>query len=115
MDLWSSCNRRTINRLGFLNFSNVNGRDAQDGPTASPCQIWSKSVDPRSRYDDFSIFHDGRRRHLGFISFEILTVGTLEMAELRRYTKFGRNRSTGDRDMAIFRFFKMAAAAILDF
>jgi len=37
------------------------------------------------------------------------------MVELRRRAKFGRNRSSGGRDMAIFRFFKMAAAAILDF
>jgi len=37
------------------------------------------------------------------------------MAELRRRAKFGRNRSNCGRDMAIFRFFKMAAAAILDF
>jgi len=37
------------------------------------------------------------------------------MAELRRHAKFGRNRSKRRRDMAIFRFFKMAAAAILDF
>ena len=29
--------------------------------------------------------------------------------------KFGRNRSKRGRDMAIFRFFKMAAAAILHF
>ena len=37
------------------------------------------------------------------------------MAELRRHAKFGRNRSNCGRDMAIFRFFKMAAATILDF
>jgi len=29
--------------------------------------------------------------------------------------KFRQNRSNGDPYMAIFRFFKMAAAAILDF
>jgi len=39
--------------------------------------------------------------------------GTLNMAELQRHVKFGRNRSNCGRD--IFRFFKMAAAAILDF
>ena len=37
------------------------------------------------------------------------------MAELRRRGKFGGNRSKCGRDMAIFRFFKMAAAAILAF
>jgi len=37
------------------------------------------------------------------------------MAELRRLAELGRNRSNCGRDMVIFRFFKMAAAAILDF
>ena len=37
------------------------------------------------------------------------------MAELHRRGKFGGNRSNCGRDMAIFRLFKMAAAAILDF
>ena len=42
-------------------------------------------------------------------------VGTLKMVELRGCAKFGQNRSNCGRDMSIFRFFKMAAAAILDF
>jgi len=37
------------------------------------------------------------------------------MVELRRRAKFSRNWSNGGRDMAIFRFLKMAAAVILDF
>ena len=37
------------------------------------------------------------------------------MAELRRLAKFGQNRLNRGRDMTIFRFFKMAAATILDF
>jgi len=35
--------------------------------------------------------------------------------ELRHHAKFRRNRSNRGRDMVIFRFFKIAAAAILDF
>ena len=35
----------------------------------TPCQISSKSVRPRPRYGDFSIFQDGGRRHLGFLNF----------------------------------------------
>ena len=35
--------------------------------------------------------------------------------ELRHYAKFCRNRSNHGGDVAIFRFFKMAVAAILDF
>jgi len=42
-------------------------------------------------------------------------VGTLKMAELRRHAKLGQNRSKRGRDMAIFRFSTMVAAAILDF
>ena len=47
---------------------NFNGRTAQDGRNASPCQIWSKSVKPLPRYDDFSIFFKmAAVRHLGFV------------------------------------------------
>jgi len=42
--------------LGFFKFEFFNGRTAEEGQIASPCQIWSKSVKPRPRYDDFSIF-----------------------------------------------------------
>ena len=51
---------------------------------------------------------------LDFRNFKFLTVGTVEGA-MRRHAKFRRNRSNHGRDMAIFRFFRMAAAAILDF
>ena len=56
-------------------------------------------------------------RHLGFLKFEILTVGRLRRRanRLRRRAKFGLNRSKRGRDMAILQFYKMAAAAILDF
>ena len=37
------------------------------------------------------------------------------MVELRHHAKFRRNRWNRSRDMAIFRFYKMAVAAILDF
>jgi len=47
--------------------------------------------------------------------FEILTVWTVSIVELRRRAKFHRNRSNRGPDRAIFRFFKMAAAVILDF
>ena len=50
-----------------------------------------------------------------FKFLKFLTVGWLKSAELRRRAEFGRNRSNRGRDMVIFRFFKMAAAAILDF
>jgi len=72
----------------------------------SHCQIWSKLVKTRPIYDDFSIFQNGGCRHLGFFKFQILTVGRLKWAELRRRAKFGRNRSKCGRDMAIFRLFQ---------
>ena len=34
------------------------------------CQISWKSVEPRPKYGDFSIFQDGCRRHLGFSKFQ---------------------------------------------
>ena len=37
------------------------------------------------------------------------------MFEMPHRAKFGQNRLKRGRDMAIFQFFKMAAAAILDF
>ena len=46
--------------------------------------------------------------------FEILTVGMLRKANLRHRAKSRRNQSNRGRDMAIFRFCKIAAAAILD-
>ena len=53
----------TLNRrhLGFWKFQIINGCDAQEGRTASACQILSKSLKSRLRYGDFSIFHDGGR------------------------------------------------------
>ena len=63
-------------------------------------------------------FQNGGRRHLGFLKLEIfliLVIGTVNIVELRHRAKFRRNRSNRGRDLAIFRFFKMAAAAILNF
>jgi len=71
-------------------------------------------VKPLPRYGDISIFKDGVRRHVGFLKFEILTLGGLKRVELRHRSKVGRNWSNCGRD-GDFRFFKMATAAILDF
>ena len=45
----------------------------------------------------------------------LINVGTLNIAKLRQCAKFCRNRSNRIRDMVIFRFYKMAVAAMLDF
>ena len=50
----------------FLKFRLWN---AQDGRTASQRLSWSKSVELRPRYGDFSIFQAGRLRHVGFLNF----------------------------------------------
>ena len=42
-------------------------------------------------------------------------IGTVKGIEMLHRAKFGQNPLNLGRDMAIFRFFKMAAAAILDF
>jgi len=91
------------------------GRTAQEGRSALLCQIWLKSAKPRPRYGDFSIFQDCGRCHLGLFKFKLLTVGQLKRVELRCRAIFVRNRPYCGRDMAIFQFFKMTAAAILDF
>ena len=52
---------------------------------------------------------DGGGRHL-----EKLKNRHISAAVQPIFTKFGQNRLNCGRDMAIFRFFKMAAAAILD-
>jgi len=62
-----------------------------------------------------SIFQDGGRRHLGFQNFKFLTAGTGKEVEVHQRAKFRQNRLNRGRNMAIVRFFKMAAAVILDF
>jgi len=52
---------RLPHHLGFWKFQILNGWDAQSSRTASACRILAKSLKPRLRYGDFSIFHDGGR------------------------------------------------------
>ena len=49
------------------------------------------------------------------LNFKFVTDRTVTRAELRHPAKFRWNRWNSGRDMAIFRFFKMAEAAVLDF
>jgi len=49
-----------------------------------------------------------------FLQFYILTIQTVKKYEQRHCAKISRNHSNRGWDMAIFRFFKTAAAAILD-
>ena len=52
---------------------------------------------------------------LDFQKLEILTARTLLRAKVRHHAKFREDRSNRSGDMAYFRFFKMADAAMLDF
>jgi len=63
-------------------------------------------ADRANRCRDIVIY----RMHLKFVTDQTVT-----RAELRHRAKFCSNRWTCGRDMVIFRFFKMTAAAILDF
>jgi len=63
----------------------------------------------------FRFFKTAAASILDFQILEILTFGTLNMAKLRQFATFCRNRSNRVRDMVIFWFSKMAATAILDF
>jgi len=64
------------------------------------------------RYFDFSRWRSPPSWIFKFLKF--LTVRRLKRAELHWHAKLGWNRFKHGRDMVIFRFFKMAAAAILD-
>jgi len=102
-------------QLGFSKISIFNGQNGQAGGTASLCQILSKSLQPRPRYGDFSILNMTAAAILDFHNLIFLTFGTVKRVELRNHATFCRNRSIRGRDIAIFRIFKMADAAMLDF
>ena len=87
------------------------------GGTASLglCQIMLKSLQPRPRYGDFLISQDGGRRHVGFLKFQFFNGQKVKKIKVHQCAKFRRNRLNCGRDMVISQFFKMAAAAILDF
>ena len=78
---------------------------------------FEKAINNVHYYDIFRFCKMAATAILDFRYFKILTVGTFNRVELHLRAKFCQNRSNRGQDifMAIFRFFKMAAAAILDF
>ena len=70
-------------------------------------------IEPQLRYRDFLILKRWQPPPPWILTF--LTVGHVKKFELRHHAKFRRNRMKRGQNMAIFRFFKMAAAAILIF
>ena len=101
--------------VGFLKFQIFNCRKGQEGRSTSVCQISSKSLELRPIYGDFSILQMAAAAILDFQTLKFLTFGTVKRVKLHNHAKFGRNRSNRGRDIAIFRIFKMADAAMLDF
>jgi len=66
-----------------------------------------------SRFSNFKI---AAIRHLGFLNIQNFNGRqSYEGERASSYAKFHGNRCNCCRDMAIFRFFKMASAAIFDF
>jgi len=63
----------------------------------------------------FQFFKTAAATIQDFQNFKFLTVGGFKKVEVRCRAKFGRNRLNRYRDMAIPRFFKISAAAGLDF
>ena len=104
-----------VRHLGFLKVRNFNCSYDLEGQCASSCQMLCRSVKPLWRYRDFWIFQDVGSRHVVFLNFKFVTVRMVKRVELRHRAKFCWNRWNRGWDMAIFRFFKMAAAAILHF
>jgi len=76
------------------------------------CQISLKSVKPRPKYGDFSIFQDGSI--LDFQNSKFSTVGGFKRVEMCRHAKLGRNRRNRCRDMTMFLFSRWRPSAILD-
>jgi len=98
--------------FGFLKLQSSNCGTHHKCRIASPCQISWRLVKPLSRYLDFGFLKMFAATSLDFY---ILTIRTVKKDELRHCAKFCRNRLIRGWDMAIFRFFILSAAAILDF
>jgi len=85
------------------------------GPVQRPNMRHQDTLNRSADMADFWFFKMARAAILDFGNFKYLTVGTLERVELRLRAKFCRNRSNRGWDIAIFRFFMMAAVRHLGF
>ena len=63
----------------------------------------------------FRFFKVAAVRHVGFLKLRFYMFSGTRIANARHRVKFRQNRSNDCRDIAIFRFSKMAAETILDF
>ena len=78
----------------------------------SKCVMLTQQA-PSSRQGEItpSAMHIAAVRHLGFVKFKFLMVGTVKRPFLHQRTKFRKDRSNRCGDIAISVIFKMAAAA----
>ena len=101
--------------LGFWKFQIFNGWDAQEGRTASACQILAKSLKTRLRYGDMSIFQDGGRPPSWFFKswkFQLpVPFGGPICVSMPNFAKIGR---TIPEIWPIFDFSRWRLSAILD-
>jgi len=88
----------------FFKYEIINGQMAQEGRTASPCQVWSKLVKLWSRYGDFSIFP----RWWPSAILDLLCVFSdhprRAFGGLYHCANFGCNRWSSFDNMHVFRF-----------
>ena len=88
----------------FKFFLDFNGRNAQDGHTASACQILSKSVKPQPRYGDFSIPSRWRPSAILDLWCVFLDHPRRTFGSLYHCGKFGWNRYSSFNDMQLLLF-----------
>ena len=96
--------RRRLPPCWIFKFQTFNGRTAQEGRNASPCQIWSKSVKNAAqiwRFLDFCKM--AAVRHLGFVMC-VFGPPTKGVWWSYRCAKFGCNRCSSFDNMHVFRF-----------
>jgi len=110
---WSLVQNCGCRSLGFLKCHNCNGPNSQ----GANCITLPNLVGIRQTVVEiwrFLDFEDGGCRHLGFLIFEILTVGLVKRVELRHCAKFRADRSNVAE---IWRFFDFSTwrPPILDF
>ena len=99
-----------VGHLGFLSWK-FTCRYGSQNQYASSCQISCQSVKPCWRYGRFSIFQDGICP-----PFWIFRNTKFHLrANISHHAKFGADQSNFSEDMAILRFFKMAAVRHLGF
>ena len=109
---FSICRNGDRRHLGFLKLQIFNGRTCHECRTVPNFLVIGQTFAEISR---FCIFQYVGRRHLRFLNFKFLTVGTVKKVQLRHYVKFCRNRLNRSWDMVLFDFSKMAAVRRLGF